>query len=193
MKRLLGCLVGCTIGIVAVVSAQRQPTGAGTDPYDGHWRLNPAKTRMFIGEPTTFEDITIWTREGVMDYSLEVARGGHDPAVRPAECTTPAPTRGETCLTRSHYINTYDAYTWSPRLNLTYGAVGGEFITIKVDELTHYRFARGPNHEFEVMMRRMMEDRNEYVAVVMNLDGKVTLQRWFTRLKNGMLVKPNER
>lgn len=190
MKRLLGCLVIWTVGVAAAPSAQRGPGSPPSDPYDGHWRLNPVKTKNFIGEGTTFEDITVWTRDGVMDYSMEAARGGHDPAVRPPECTTARPVPGATCLYRAHYVSKYDDYTWSPRWNVTYGTIAGEFITIKVDDRTQYRFARGPNHANEVMMRRMAEDQKEYVAVILDAEGRVTLQRWFTKLENGILVKP---
>jgi hypothetical protein len=73
------------------------------------------------------------------------------------------------------------------------GAVYGLVRSVYVDERTHYRLSKGLGGAAEyVMLRRLAEDGQSYVATVLGVDGIVTRVRQFVRIADDLMITRDE-
>ena len=136
------------------------------DPFEGTWKLNPARSWQFRGEQNKYEIIRIEVKDGVQTYRVR--------------------SMGARSTTDSHsgYSVEYNGNTWVPYENYIPGNFrDAELLTVKVDDRTHYRIARARStgEAAYVLMRRMAADGQSYAATLLTADGEITLIRVFER------------
>jgi hypothetical protein len=159
-------LVGIALCLVAVGTTKLSSEGAKKDPFSGAWKLNIAKSTMFVGEQNQFEITTFTIQNDVQQY--QVWSQGHKNGGHPEH--------------RAGYTSKYNEAKWVPYADLETGKATSLVMTVKVDDRTHYRLARTPDGKAQyVLMRRLAEDGQSYAATLMNADGKITLIRVFDR------------
>jgi hypothetical protein len=158
--------VGIALCLVWVGATRLASEGAKKDPFSGSWKMNPAKSTMFVGEQNQFEITTFTIQNDVQQYhvwSEGPKKGGHPEH-------------------HAAYTSKYNEAKWVPYADLATGKATSLVMTVKVDDRTHYRLARTPEGKAQyVLMRRLADDGQSYAATLMNTDGKITLIRVFDK------------
>src|SRR5207249_2237261 len=106
-------------------SREGNTTGAavGSDPFNGSWKINRAKSRQTTGEPPLSEDITIRVENGVQHYMVDVKNP-------------------DGTINKNGYEAKYNDGAWHPYTNRTTGEATSQVMMVKVDPRTEFRFMK---------------------------------------------------
>jgi hypothetical protein len=163
----LGLVVVATAAVQTVQETRTPVAGAvagASDPFNGSWKINRARSKQTTGEPPLVENITIRIENGVEHYTVEVQNVG------------------EATLRKNRYEARYNDGKWYPYVNQLTGQAASEVMMIKTEPRTEYRFMKSKDGTSTgVLMRRMAEDGKSYSSTMMNLNGEITLVRVFDR------------
>ena len=155
--------------VVGVAVGLSQPTWSNEDPFNGTWQINVAKSKeLAAGRASVpvYEVITFDTKDNVQTYRVEVQ------------------SRDDTPRRNMGYESTWNDGKYVPYINYTIGASIGYVTNVKVDDRTHYRIATGVDGEARyVMMRRLTEDGQAYIATGLSVDGELGQFRWMDRVE----------
>ena len=172
MKLALSCLI-VMVAVSATVQSQGSTcekaragaTSAGTDPFNGSWKINRAKSRQLTGEPPLVEDITIRVENGVQHYTVDVKNV-------------------DGTMNKNGYEAKFNDGAWHPYKNRTTGEATSQVMMVKVDPRTEYRFMKNrEGRSTGVLMRKMADDEKSYTSYMMNTAGEISLARVFERVK----------
>jgi hypothetical protein len=172
-----------------------------SSPFDGNWRIDldrsvvwDSGSASYVADEVGEELITLRIDGDVQDYEV---RYGDDPVVRMGyESRYDDPTWVPYLVreVRSTSDDVEGAVAeMKRRLKADAGArerhfeVGrayGLVRTVYVDERTHYRISKSPEDGSaqSVMMRRLGDDGDSYLASVLDTEGVVFRTRWFNRV-----------
>jgi hypothetical protein len=170
-------------------------------PFDGHWRIDLGRSVVWDSEAGRYvpdeigdELITLRIDGDVQDYEVEY---GSDPLVRMGYESRYDDPNWVPYLVREVRSSSADvegavaemkrrikADAGVRERHFEVGRAYGLVRTVFVDERTHYRISKSPEDDSaqSVMMRRLGEDRDSYLASVLDTDGIVFRTRWFIRV-----------
>jgi hypothetical protein len=168
--------------------------------FNGTWKLDVSGSKMWDAEKQDYapetvgeEIITIKVEGGVQDYEVLY---GDDPVIRMGYTSVYDDTTWVPYLVREIITDSPDpdaaVAEFKTRVKADQGAAERRFElgkpygwvrTVYVDPRTHYRLARTDDGEaLYVMMRRLAEDEQSYVATLLDRDGIVYRIRKFDRV-----------
>lgn len=164
-----------------------------TDPFDGTWVMNREKStnwdkklQCHVPEPLLAQTVVVRT-EGDVQYNELHVQHTEDSSARLAftcrfddgENWVPyvvVETSGERPEPADELIAGFKPHR-------EVGQPFEECIQVRVDERTHYQFTRAPGggDAYYVRMRRMLDDGDSYIAVVLDTDGVPSVVKAFER------------
>jgi hypothetical protein len=187
------CLVGDT---VPRNKEEERPVSL----FNGTWKIDIARSRKwdpaanaYVADEVGEEIITLRIGNGVQDYEVLY---GNDPVIRMGYTSrhddpTWVPYAVREIITPDGKDQASAVAAFRDRIgandgpnarNFRVGQPYGLVRTVYVDERTHYRIAKAESGAPQnVMLRRMAEDGQSYVATVLDADGVVSRVRRFVR------------
>jgi hypothetical protein len=170
-------------------------------PFDGKWRIDLDRSVVWDADAATYvadqvgeELITLRIDGDVQDYEVSY---GDDPVVRmgyESRYDDPAWVPYLVREVRSSSDDVEGAVAAMKRRikadagarerHFEVGRAYGLVRTVFVDERTHYRISKSPEDGSaqSVMMRRLGDDGDSYLASVLDTEGVVFRTRWFNRV-----------
>lgn len=172
-----------------------------TDIYNGRWTIDVAHSLVWddtlerhVPDEVGEELITLKIADGIQDY--EVLYGDH-PKIRmgytarydapdwvPYAVREVIVTSGDPDREVANFKSRIKASGGDRDRNFDVGQSYGLIRLVSVDERTHYRVSRNPKDGAaqSVMLRRMAEDGQSYLATVLDVDGIIYRIRKFVRV-----------
>ena len=170
--------------------------------FNGAWKIDTARSKKwdsasgaYVPDEVGEEIITLRIADGIQDYEVLY---GSDPVIRMGytsryDDSAWVPYAVREIITRSgqsqadavaEFRRRIGANEGSNTRNFQVGKPYGLVRTVYVDERTHYRIGKAEDGAPQnVMLRRMAEDGQSYVATVLDVDGVVHRVRTFVRVK----------
>jgi hypothetical protein len=170
--------------------------------FNGKWRIDIGRSKkwdseagIYVSDDVGEEIITLRIEDGVQDYEVLY---GNDPVIRMGYTSRYddrewVPYAVREIITRPDQEKAKAVAEFRDRIGANEGAnarnfqVGKPYAlvrTVYVDERTHYRIGKAEDGTPQnVMLRRMAEDGQSYVATVLDAEGVVHRVRTFTRSK----------
>ncbi|MBS1861433.1 MAG: hypothetical protein JSS68_06935 [Actinobacteria bacterium] len=169
--------------------------------FDGTWRIDldrsvvwDAEAGAYVADQIGDEVIRLRIDGDVQDYEVEY---GSDPVVRMGYESRYDDPEWVPYLVREVRSSSEDveasvaamrrrikADSGARERHFEVGRAYGLVRTVGVDERTHYRLSKSPEDggAQSVMMRRLSDDGDSYLASVLTVDGHVFRRRWFSRV-----------
>jgi len=167
LKHILSC-----IALVLSVAPYAGAQPGQTDPFNGTWRLNVARStaswqshaqpKIATPQPQSFEVVTIKVADSTMDYSVEYAR-----ANEPHQ--------------KAHFNAKYNDAKWQE----IHGAAPGAYASltlVKSADRIRYLVTRGKDGQFAgLILHKMADDGRTFTSVGVGGDGYVQYVRVFEK------------
>ena len=145
----------------AIYTMERQP--------DGTWQINVEKSQeLAAGRASVpvYEVITFDIEDNVQTYRVEVQ------------------SRDDSPRRNMGYESVWNDGKYVPYTNYTSGEIIAYVTNVKVDDRTHYRIATDLEGKARyVMMRRLTDDGQAYIATGLSINGELGQFRWMDRVK----------
>lgn len=170
MQRVGGWIAAFLIGGATVAFTQ---TGlpqqwSPEDPFHGTWQINVEKSQELAAGRApvpVHEIITFEIEDNVQTYRVEVQ------------------SRDDSPRRNMGYESAWNDGQYVPYTNYTSGEIIGYVTNVKVDDRTHYRIATDLEGRARyVMMRRLTDDGQAYIATGLSIDGELGQFRWMERV-----------
>ena len=159
-------LASAAVGISQVGLTQKW---ASDDPFHGTWQINVEKSKELAAgrAPVPVHEIIRFDiKDNVQTYRVEVQ------------------SRDDTPRRNMGYESAWNDGKYVPYTNYTSGEIIGYVTNVKVDDRTHYRIATDLEGKARyVMMRRLTDDGQAYIATGLSIDGELGQFRWMDRVQ----------
>ncbi len=172
-----------------------------SSPFEGDWRIDLARSVVwdldaaaYVPDEVGEELITLRIDGEVQDYEV---RYGDDPVVRmgyqsryddptwvPYEVREVTSASDDVDVAVAEMKRRIKADSGERERHFEVGCAYGLVRTVFVDDRTHYRISKSPEDGSaqSVMMRRLGDDGDSYLASVLDTEGVVFRTRWFVRV-----------
>jgi hypothetical protein len=170
-------------------------------PFDGEWRIDlgrsvvwDAAAGAYVPDEIGEELISLRIDGDVQDYEVSygsdpVVRMGYesrydDPTWVPYEVREVRSSSDDVEASVAAMKRRIKADAGARERHFEVGKLYGLVRTVFVDERTHYRISKSPDDGSaqSVMMRRLGDDGDSYLASVLDTEGVVFRTRWFIRV-----------
>lgn len=173
MSKTWACWCLGLVFVAGMVVGQTQiglPTNwADEDPFNGTFQINVAKSQELAAGRApvpVHEIISFDIKDNVQTYRVEVQ------------------SRDDSPRRNMGYESAWNDGKFVPYTNYTSGEIIGYVTNVKVDDRTHYRIATDlEGNARYVMMRRLTDDGQAYIATGLSIDGELGQFRWMDRIK----------